>query len=775
MAFEVHPSVIFKLGEDLITDDYQALVELIKNSYDADATFANVKIYTDRYFSVDESSISEVGENIHGALRGMIEIRDNGVGMSVDDIRRGWLTISASRKRELKSRGGMTAAGRTPLGDKGLGRLGTQRLGRILEMQTRQKNHTASNRVVINWSRFAGERTLSDVQISVETIQAGFNDGTNIRIYGINNIEQWKRAKEIQDRFIDIISPYADNMGFNVDIVVDNKVIDLREKSRQVLMNSTITYLLKYEDGVLDVQGNFSGTYLDDLRDREKMAVWNELIGDDNGAAFMDWVIGRNYDKAKSFGIMASNSNKLCEFHFSINPNNIAAIERKQDKTIYDPGGFHGRIDNISRDIAKEDFDNIGEYRNWIDSAKGVRVYRDGFGINLKNDWLKLSAQWTSAKSFYTLRPENVIGYFNISAAGNKCLVEVSNREEFQDNAYYRNLQKILAEWLTRSEEVQSLLRRGYLEYKNIKRLEEADVPVASSPKDVAKDLKNAIRDVVNASDENPLFQTDRSRESIYKLKSKQPAIDILAERLADFEQQFNNTWELVAIGIMAEGITHEVDNILGRLEVQGKAIEKYNHEKYNDDRIFGFADMVRSSAVALRKQISHMDSSLHYIRDVKNEFKVSKLIDSCLSYFETQFEQISIRFIITSRDDFSVIMSQGRLMQVLDNLILNSKYWLMETMNSGVISSGQIDITIQKPFVFVYDNGRGVDTSVEAYLFEPFVTRKPRNIGRGLGLFVSKQLLGLDGAMISLDSGRNKFGNRYRFRVDLSAVVVKE
>ena len=38
LTFQVHPSVIFKLGEDLITDDYQALSELAKNCYDADNT-----------------------------------------------------------------------------------------------------------------------------------------------------------------------------------------------------------------------------------------------------------------------------------------------------------------------------------------------------------------------------------------------------------------------------------------------------------------------------------------------------------------------------------------------------------------------------------------------------------------------------------------------------------------------------------------------------------------------------------------------------------------
>jgi len=50
LQLDVHPSVVFKLGADLITDDMQALMELIKNSYDADATRVRVSIDTHARF-----------------------------------------------------------------------------------------------------------------------------------------------------------------------------------------------------------------------------------------------------------------------------------------------------------------------------------------------------------------------------------------------------------------------------------------------------------------------------------------------------------------------------------------------------------------------------------------------------------------------------------------------------------------------------------------------------------------------------------------------------
>ena len=158
--FEVHPSVIFELGQELITDDYQALSELAKNSYDADAGRVDISIRTDKWYKLEGGAAVELGGPTEGALRGMIEVADTGSGMTEDDIARGWLTISASRKRDMKASGQKTGRGRTPLGDKGLGRLGAQRLGRALEMRTKTLDGPPFS-VMIDWSRPAdGCRTL---------------------------------------------------------------------------------------------------------------------------------------------------------------------------------------------------------------------------------------------------------------------------------------------------------------------------------------------------------------------------------------------------------------------------------------------------------------------------------------------------------------------------------------------------------------------------------------------------------------------------------------
>jgi len=93
-TFNADAAIVLRLGAELFTDSTQALLELIKNSYDADATHVIVNIE----------------RGVKGrAGRGRIVIADDGHGMTADAIREGWLVISASPKRAQKARGETTA------------------------------------------------------------------------------------------------------------------------------------------------------------------------------------------------------------------------------------------------------------------------------------------------------------------------------------------------------------------------------------------------------------------------------------------------------------------------------------------------------------------------------------------------------------------------------------------------------------------------------------------------------------------------------------------
>ena len=110
-------------------------------------------------------------------------------------------------------------------------------------------------------------------------------------------------------------------------------------------------------------------------------------------------------------------------------------------------------------------------------------------------------------------------------------------------------------------------------------------------------------------------------------------------------------------------------------------------------------------------------------------------------------------------------------MIQIFDNLVNNSIYWL-EREQTVTVEGKRITVTIDMPWVYFEDNGDGIDKSVEDTLFEPFVTRKPRGEGRGLGLFIVRQLLDANKCDIILDDEHNSLGKKYKFSVNFNSVV---
>ncbi|PIW12903.1 MAG: hypothetical protein COW34_12590, partial [Armatimonadetes bacterium CG17_big_fil_post_rev_8_21_14_2_50_66_6] len=194
--FDIHPSVVFQLGADLITDVVQALVELVKNSYDADADYANVKI--------DSLHANEAEHSVYRGATGVIVIEDNGTGMDLETVRRGWLMLSDSPKREMKERGEVTGKGRTPLGDKGLGRLGAQRLGDHVEIITRKQDMAKALHVAFSWSDFRAQGALSTVPVRITEIAASFPHGTRLTLSGLYDTGTWEEPRSLDSLQADL-------------------------------------------------------------------------------------------------------------------------------------------------------------------------------------------------------------------------------------------------------------------------------------------------------------------------------------------------------------------------------------------------------------------------------------------------------------------------------------------------------------------------------------------------------------------------------------------
>src|ERR687890_2363834 len=113
-AFTVDARAILTLGRESIKDHTTALVELVKNSYDADADKVEVEIYV-------------------GVPQPYIRVADNGGGMTERQVENNWLRIGYSEKKTQR----VSKLKRRKTGEKGIGRLSADRLGSLLELRTK--------------------------------------------------------------------------------------------------------------------------------------------------------------------------------------------------------------------------------------------------------------------------------------------------------------------------------------------------------------------------------------------------------------------------------------------------------------------------------------------------------------------------------------------------------------------------------------------------------------------------------------------------------------
>lgn len=179
--------VVVQLGEELVTDIEQALLELAKNAYDADSESCEIKVEPDwELLDADPAYELLFGKKVGEPQRvGRVRIRDYGSGLTEDAVNQGWLRISSSLKRVAGNKPkNKTAKGRTPVGDKGLGRLATMKLGHILRMKTAVGSESSWRTVMFSWADFTQDRTLDEVVVFVgtDTEEPVDGEGTIIEI-----------------------------------------------------------------------------------------------------------------------------------------------------------------------------------------------------------------------------------------------------------------------------------------------------------------------------------------------------------------------------------------------------------------------------------------------------------------------------------------------------------------------------------------------------------------------------------------------------------------
>jgi len=298
------------------------------------------------------------------------------------------------------------------------------------------------------------------------------------------------------------------------------------------------------------------------------------------------------------------------------------------------------------------------------------------------------------------------------------------------------------------------------------------------SAKEITPELREKVTEAL--SDLEPLLVeakavTDRLSTYLEEIGALRGMGQVLEDRVDGLRRQLDDMYETVALGLTAEALSHEVYNVADHLAMRAKSAQTTLRNKGITDRpILAFIEYVQTSVMALRKQMSFLSPSLRYVREQRHNIDLNEFFTELIEFYRDRLEKnkIVMRISCTESVPFVVFMNRGKLTQVLDNLVLNSEYWLKEDIAQKRLQSGTIIVDISRPFLRISDDGSGIDPSVELAIFEPFVSAKAKGQGRGLGLFIVKQLLDSEGCNIGLLPERNQKQRLFKFQIDLRGAL---
>lgn len=186
------PDILVRLGEELVPNPTDGLLELVKNAYDADASFCTIKIEKHR-----------------------IRIEDDGDGMTDSDIVEGWLLIGGSRKDAKKP----TALGRIPVGNKGLGRLAALRLGRKATLVSRPKAKRGTEyRITIEWDKVEQGAFVEEKYFDISSSSTQKGKGTEIILEDIPKALPRDEIPKLSKSLILLSDPFDNEAGFYASV-----------------------------------------------------------------------------------------------------------------------------------------------------------------------------------------------------------------------------------------------------------------------------------------------------------------------------------------------------------------------------------------------------------------------------------------------------------------------------------------------------------------------------------------------------------------------------
>lgn len=702
LSFSIDGRLLSELGEKLVTKNYLALSELIKNSYDSDSAF--VEILLENVKDISSSS--------------KIIIRDEGEGMSWHDFKNNWMRISTSNKE----RNPITAKyARHKTGSKGIGRFACQKLSDTIQLETTkligQETFEVTS-ITVEWKDFKAESELIEVSFKAKhyiVTDRVLTTGTTITLLDLK--EKWNQfsykglLKELAS--LSLSTPtkredYEEDPGFEIKVVSDE---------------------FGYGDDLSLNDEVLNGSW-------GRMTATVSQLGEIELKLDAKTIGNRNYQLIKNYPDLANISFDIAYFP--------------------DRSGYLRRSDIIPLRVIRP----IREVH------AGIKIYSEGFRVypygQSGDDWLGLdkdvgrrkakidSDELSFIAESYGLDPKRtmldlfpnkmLIGSVQIDANTNSHFLTKLNREGFIENKAFEDLKEALRtaiEWMTIQFSAFKLLYADEEAEKIRVDFDKILHEIEPSDREINRESRvseafKIIRNAVNL--EQKIDQTSKTSkdETISK------AADLLSSEFNVNEKELNLLRSIASSGPLFFVFAHEFRGLVSKLDTNAGSIEQWIENNGSGAELSWLSEIAssmrqtRQDFVSLEKLIG-IFSSTHKID--QKELRVIDAINSVCDGFSFVTKAYNIKIIKNVDNQFlkTNLMPEASFYSILVNLLSNAIKAVLASKNNG---QGVIEVSAKREnglVLLVSDNGIGLDKSLWDDVFRPLVTDPTGEIYRQL------------------------------------------
>lgn len=778
LSFKTNARHIGQLGRELVTDFVTALVELIKNAYDADADGASI-------------SILDTQKGL-----GKIVVADCGSGMTADDFENKWMIIGTSNKLSAP----YTPKGRKKAGKKGIGRFSVERLAERVTICSFPENGEPFC-VEIDWNRYE-ELDLLAIKQRLEIL--GQRQDREAAKFISSQLQYLTMLPVVDQHDKDLISMgingdlrdhrtyyISENISFLSDTVMP--VLEKYEWHQQLVeeIKTPLVFIDKIEDcAVYPVlhdlcqkagKNSVSGVVmtLEGLRDDWTQRAIDKLQKE------LRLLVAPNFLEDDPFDIELSapefkvdelvSVNDIIDAHFAkinayISDDGRTGHVFYEDRTgvkrprelKYDQPLLCGNITfELFFFIRDSEHMKLGGYNyryatKVLDTYCGIKIYRDKFRVKpygeSGNDWLFLDKEKVKDTHGYLVGNNQTIGRINISDEKNPLLIDATNREGIIENTAFEQLRTFIKDCISliseiRKEAYEAGERERLRLEEEKKRLEEKKAALTQTHGKVFSMLGD-IMDSAKAEDVMPgmvamlesfatTLESHVKKQQEYQDKYEKNAekrVKLIQESLDFTVSELTTYKNLASLGMLASEFGHETSDIVNRVKNSVHAVTR------NIRRIEGLESSVTLLDVVkkdFRRISAYSEMIIAFLRKKKREpnekLSLSEVINEICGFYKEILDEFNISLMISCDDSIVLKMRQIDLESIIINLITNAYAQLK------VCTKRNISIRTCKNRdeikIFVEDSGPGVPTENREKIFKAFESTKDDGIGLGLNI----------------------------------------